>query len=47
MTVKLELLSHTFIKAEFAMKGCCHAELVSASDLILPPSPKGEFAVIH
>ena len=36
MTVQLELLLRTFIKTEFAMKGCYHAELVSESLTVVP-----------
>jgi hypothetical protein len=36
MTVELEPVFGTFIKFENVMKGCCHAELVSASDLFAP-----------
>jgi hypothetical protein len=49
MTVQLEPLFGTFIKFENVMKGCCHAELVSASDLFFAPirpehsGRKGEF----
>jgi hypothetical protein len=49
MTVQLKPLFGTFIKFENVMKGCCHAELVSASELFFAPirpersRRKGEF----